>query len=257
MSALPPHKGILQPATVALRHILSYSDYSLYHPSALTNANFAAKLDGSILTDILFLSVDIDTGSLLSYRVLDDEKQYSIGISVLDTREIHERLKAEFDSIVRGREYVLVFHGAIDDMRVLSQLNIGQEPSYIFGTALASQFPLQLHYRPSSERLLHLLGIRFRDLHAAGNDAHFVLRAFLMIAVHDSQTQHIVPSEAELQLLVTLEEIARYPIPDPKPKPPAKPPRIKHPKQPKKTDTARTRRRNRTKLELEAQTEIG
>lgn len=301
MSTLPPHTGTLRPATVALRHILGYSDYSLNHPLALDDANFGAKFDGSLLTDILFVAVDIDTGSLQSYRVLDNKMQYSIGISVLDTRKIQpnhtqsaneyhrhaiesfqftigqgeysnrargrflfgetkdivfSELKAEFDSIIQGREYVLVFHGATEDMRVLTQLNIGLDASYIFDTIPAAQFPLQLHFQPSSERLLHLLGIPFHDLHAAGNDAHFLLRALVMIAVYDSRAQHIVPSKAVLQVLVKLEEIARYPIPESKPKPPAKPPRIKHPKQPKKTDTARTRRRNRRRLEREARAEV-
>ena len=89
MSALPPQEGHLRPATVALRHIFGYSDDSLNTPLAL-EANFGAKICDSLITDLLLVSVDIDTGSIESYRVLSDEKQYSIGISVLDTRKVQD-----------------------------------------------------------------------------------------------------------------------------------------------------------------------
>lgn len=298
MSALPPQAGHLSPATVALRHIFGYSDDSLNTPLAL-EANFGAKICDSLITDILLVSVDIDTGSLESYRVLSDEKQYSIGLSVLHTRKVQDHstraaqhewhqhiiqsfqftvgrgtyvngargrflfgetkaivfseLKSEFNSIIQGREYVLVFHGANEDMRVLQKLDIGQQARYVLDTVPASQFPLQLRFRPSSETLLDLLGIPFDNLHAAGNDAHFVPKALLMLAVQDSRTQHVVPSKNILEVLAALEEIARSPSPAPKPRPLPKVPRIKQPKQPKKTDTARTRRRERRRLEREAQ----
>lgn len=132
-------------------------------------------------------------------------------------------------------------------MRVLQKLDIGQQARYILDTVPASRFPLQLRSSPSSETLLDLLGIPFDNLHAAGNDAHFVLKALLMLAVQDSRTQHVVPSKNVLEVLTALEEIARSPSPAPKV------PRIKQPKQPKKTDTARTRRRERRRLEREAQ----
>ena len=138
-------------------------------------------------------------------------------------------------------------------MRVLQKLDIGQQARYILDTVQASRFPLQLRCSPSSETLLDLLGIPFDNLHAAGNDAHFVLKALLMLAVQDSWTQHVVPSKNVLEVLAALEEIARSPSPAPKPRPPPKVPRIKQPKQPKKTDTARTRRRERRRLEREAQ----
>lgn len=62
-------------------------------------------------------------------------------------------------------------------MGVLQQLDIGQQARYILDTMSVSRFPFQLDFRPHSERLLDLLGIRFYNLHAAGNDAHFVLKA--------------------------------------------------------------------------------
>ncbi|OAQ60684.1 hypothetical protein VFPPC_06794 [Pochonia chlamydosporia 170] len=276
MSPLSPDSiGNLRPSTVALRHIFGHSDLSLNTPLALEDTNFGAKLPDSPVTDLLLVSADIDTGSFLSYRILDNEKQYSIGISVLDTRKIQahskstaqderhqhtiqsfqftvgqgtyvnracrrflfgetkpiifSELKAEFDAIVQGREYVLICHGSQADMMVLRQLDIGQQALYILDTVYASRFPLQLDFQPSLGRLLEVLGIPFHNLHAAGNDAHFVLKALLLLAVRDARVEHVVPSKAVLEVLMGLEDIARSPVPAPKPKPPQKAPRIKQP----------------------------
>ncbi|OAQ98816.1 hypothetical protein LLEC1_01929 [Akanthomyces lecanii] len=299
MPALQAQTGTLYPDTVALRHIFGYSDYSLRSTFALDNTEFGPRIEGSLLADVLVVSVDIDTGSLESYRVLSDERQYSIGISVLDTRDIQRNiinsaqdqwsrhiiqsfqftigqgkyvgrargrflfgdtktitfseLKPEFEAVVGARSYILVFHGVSEDMRVLRQLGIGQQARCILDTTKASQFPLQRSSKPSSEVMLETLGIHFDNLHAAGNDAHFVLKALLMLAVRDAQIQHVVPSKDVLSVLTALERIARAPTPAPAPKPLPKPPRVKRPKQPKKQDTARKRRRARRKLERETQ----
>ncbi len=297
MSALQAPMGTLYPDIVALRHIFGYSDYSLRTTFALDNTKIGPRIEGSLLADVLVVSVDIDTGSFESYRVLSDEKQYSIGISVLDTRTIqgsitdsvHDQssghmiqsfqftigqgkyvgrargrflfgdtkaitfseLKPEFEAIVGGREYILAFHGVTEDMRVLRQLDIGQQAQCVVDTAHASQFPLRRKSKPSSEVMLDMLEIHFDNLHAAGNDAPFVLKALVMIAVRDAKTQHVVPNIDVLSVLTALERIARAPTPVPAPKPVPKPPRVKQPKQPKKQDTARTRRRARRKLERE------
>lgn len=109
MSAVQAPMGTLYPDIVALRHIFGYSDYSLRTTFALDNTKIGPRIEGSLLADVLVVSVDIDTGSFESYRVLSDEKQYSIGISVLDTRTIqgsitdsvHDRLVVwAYDSIL-------------------------------------------------------------------------------------------------------------------------------------------------------------
>lgn len=164
-------------------------------------------------------------------------------------------LKLEFEAIVGQRESVLAFHGAGEDMsvlrRVLRQLDTGQQAPCIIDTAYAAQFPLRRKSQPSSETMLEMLGIHFDNLHAAGNDAHFVLKALLMIAVQDAQIQHVVLNRDVLSVLTALERIALASTPAPAAKPLPKPPRVKRPKQPKKQSTARTRRRARKKLERE------
>lgn len=136
-------------------------------------------------------------------------------------------------------------------MRVLRQLDRGQQAQCVLDTVHASQFPLRRSSKPSSEIMLEMLGVHFDNLRAAVNAAHFVLKALFMIAVRDAQTQHVVPNRDVLSVLTALERIARAPTPAPAPKILPKPPRVKQPKQPKKQDTARTRRRARRKLERE------
>lgn len=71
----------------------------------------------------------------------------------------------------------------------LDNLNINISPLYTIDTVKAAQHPLQLSFRCSLEKILNELSIPFAALHVAGNDAHFVLRALLMLAVRDAQRQ--------------------------------------------------------------------
>ncbi|KAK3371754.1 hypothetical protein B0T24DRAFT_630278 [Lasiosphaeria ovina] len=75
----------------------------------------------------------------------------------------------------------------------------------------AAQHPLQLSYRCSLESLLERLDISFRNLHAAGNDAKFVLRALLMLAVRDAERQ--LNASVLPYWLPTFRAIARAPLP--------------------------------------------
>jgi len=98
-------------------------------------------------------------------------------------------LKLRLERIVYGRDVVLVGHGAEQDLMVLKNLGIDLHPVSVVDTVKAAQHPLGLHYRYSLEKLLQTLGIPFINLHAAGNDAHFALRALLMIVVKDAENQ--------------------------------------------------------------------
>ncbi|KAH7121408.1 hypothetical protein EDB81DRAFT_813900, partial [Dactylonectria macrodidyma] len=73
-----------------------------------------------------------------------------------------------------------------------------------------SLLPPQLYYRYSLEKLLDSLDIPYANLHAAGNDAHFTLRAILMIVVRDAQRQH---QDIDDSLFRVLEAVARAPRP--------------------------------------------
>lgn len=61
------------------------------------------------------------------------------------------------------------------------------------------------------EKLLETLEIPFAALHSAGNDAHFALRALLMIATRDAERQSQDLSAAPL--FRTFTAIARAPRP--------------------------------------------
>lgn len=82
---------------------------------------------------------------------------------------------------------ILVVHGGLIELSVLRRLNIQLNPLYTIDTVKAAQHPLKLFYRYSLEKLLIELKIPYAQLHHAGNDAHFTLRALLMIAVRDAE----------------------------------------------------------------------
>lgn len=98
-------------------------------------------------------------------------------------------LEDKFRSLILDRDVVLVFHGGSRELWALEVLSIDLHPLYIIDTVKAAQHPLQLSYRCSLEKMLSDLGIPFAALHFAGNDAHFVLRALLMLAVRDAQRE--------------------------------------------------------------------
>ncbi|KAK2056362.1 hypothetical protein LY76DRAFT_463114, partial [Colletotrichum caudatum] len=96
-------------------------------------------------------------------------------------------LKPRIDALLSQRDYILVLHGTDSDFKILRHLAIDlpSQSLYVIDTNKAAQFPLQLYYRYSLEKLLETLEVPFANLHAAGNDAHYCLRALLMITVLD------------------------------------------------------------------------
>ncbi|KAI5457377.1 hypothetical protein BGZ63DRAFT_433799 [Mariannaea sp. PMI_226] len=252
MSALPPHTGILREENLALRYIFGYG----HETSAFTP--FGTKLPHTSITDILFVSVDVDTFG--SYDSIEEDQQFHIGISTFDTRHLPELLvslddpsatldrhqyainshqfvignklyskrarrrflfgtsesislsdvKSKFESLTQNRDFALVFHGGNEDMKILRQLDVGSQAMYTLDTVKIAQFPLQLYYRHSLEKLLDLLHIPHTNLHAAGNDAHFALRALLMLVVEDAKLQ---PENIDTSLLNVFKAIAQAPLP--------------------------------------------
>jgi hypothetical protein len=75
----------------------------------------------------------------------------------------------------------------------------------------AAQIPLKLGRRVSLENLLKVLDTPFANLHAAGNEAHFVLRAMLMLAVRDAEREGCVSSteSASLQAFYAVAQAPR------------------------------------------------
>lgn len=109
---------------------------------------------------------------------------------------------------------VLVVHGGYNDLRFLEQLDICFKPVYTLDTQKSAQNLLQLLSRPSLGWLLSALGISHQrgSLHCAGNDAHFTLRALLMIAVRDAEEQGGL-DDAQHAMVEVLRGIAKIPIP--------------------------------------------
>lgn len=102
-------------------------------------------------------------------------------------------VRPRLEHIASGRDVVLVLHGVREDLKVLENLGINLHPIFVIDTVKAAQHPLGLSHRYSLEKLLEALEIPFTNLHAAGNDAHFVLRALLMIVVKDAERQSETP----------------------------------------------------------------
>lgn len=119
-------------------------------------------------------------------------------------------LKPKLEALVFEKDNVLILHGANSDLKVLHNLDIDLGSLYVIDTNKAAQFPLQLYYRYSLEKLLEALEIPYAFLHAAGNDAHFSLQALLMIAVRDAERQ---PDSSHEALIRTLRAISQAPRP--------------------------------------------
>lgn len=102
----------------------------------------------------------------------------------------------------------MVCHGGNEDLEIFQKLDVGCQACCIVDTVKAAQFLQQLHYRYSLEKLLDSLDIPYANLHAAGNDAQFKLRAVLLIVVKDVQRQY---GDTNDSLSRVLEAIARAP----------------------------------------------
>jgi DNA polymerase III epsilon subunit-like protein len=115
--------------------------------------------------------------------------------------------------LTKDRDYVLVAHGIGEDIKVLNNIdpNIVDRASCVLDTVKAAQFPLQLSYRYSVEKLLNELGIGCAKLHAAGNDAHSALKALLMIAVRDGQMAQEATTPGDEERSRYLDAVAHAP----------------------------------------------
>lgn len=168
-------------------------------------------LDARLLQDLIF-NPKAPTNIIKSYQFHVGDSKYcekagrrflfghSESIQLFD---LEPRLRA----FVANRDIVLVTHGGLD-IKILQDFNIDLQPLYHIDTVKAAQSPLRLSFRIKLSHLLETLEVPFTALHAAGNDAHFVLRALLMIAVTDANGQPLVPSS-----LAALRAVAQAPRP--------------------------------------------
>lgn len=96
-----------------------------------------------------------------------------------------------------------------NDIKFLSMFGIGTEACYIIDTTKAAQNPLGLSSICSVATLLDTFQIPYANLHSAGNDAYFTLKAMLMIAVVDAE----ILNESNTAIITTLRSIwqAKHP----------------------------------------------
>jgi DNA polymerase III epsilon subunit-like protein len=212
------------------------------------------------MRDVLHVAIDVDTHQ--GYEEISPEPEYHIGLSILDTRNLLSKLQlehvvepyqftigksrycrrerrrflfgeseeiqidnfaAKFNSLVGDRKYILVLHGANCDSKFLETFGIISKAAYLVDTNKPAQYILKLYYRYSLEKLLENLGIAFRDLHAAGNDAHFVLKAYVQLVIKDAE---MFSGTSETTLIQFLRPITCTPIPPRKPESPPAPKKL-------------------------------
>jgi hypothetical protein len=252
-SAMPPHTGLLRDETLVLRWLFGFQDSNSL-PSGVQQPLIPSKDPDSIRflsididslqehdTIIQNLHVGISVLDFKSLNTpvasttsLDTAKQpieshhYIVGnpkfarnkankflFGHLETISL-SGLKDQLQLLTLDRNIILIFHGGHRELWALKALNIHPNPLYTIDTIKAAQYPLQLSYRCSLEKLLLELEIPFTALHNAGNDAHFVLRAVLMLAVRDAQRELALAPDALPQKLLNSRAIAQAPQPSTK-----------------------------------------
>lgn len=257
-SVLRSHTGILREENIVLRQLFGYSLHTLesspYRPPQIGHC-----LPGATIKDILLVAIDVDTGggyqtissdqsfhigvSILDTRYfgeeLDNPRNAIVSYQFINKstpacqraakkflfRETEllplPDIASRISSLIGDRKYVLIAHGVKEDKTFFNNLDptIVERASYVLDTVKAAQFPLNLHFRLGLESMLDKFGITYWRLHAAGNDAHFALRALLMIVVFDGrriqETTGIQSGEEEKDLFRALDAIAHAPYPSP------------------------------------------
>ncbi|KAL7925653.1 hypothetical protein ACQKWADRAFT_197278 [Trichoderma austrokoningii] len=243
------HTGILREENIALRQILGYH-HETHPPYVLPE--IGQYLSGTSMKDVLLICVDVDTGggyevispeqsfhigiSILDTRCLIDQLD-NVNDVIKSYQFINKNTKPckwaakhflfeetellilsdfaiRFSSLTHGRNYIITAYGTNEDVKFFNNLNpdITAQACYVLDIVKVAQHPLRLYYRYSLEKMLDELDISYAYLHAAGNDAHFALKALLMIAVRDSQMVPRVSPAANEKLFRTLDAIAHAPI---------------------------------------------
>lgn len=158
-----------------------------------------------------------------SQYVTNTQHKFMFGkVSEITFSEIRERIES---CIPRHRNIVVVGHGMGGDLSALQALEVPLSASTIVLDTLNIAKICLGWGQLSLRNLLSALGCPFDRLHCAGNDAHFTLRALLLIAIAGCSIQEQIQHHLKLDLL---RQIATFPLPYPvrlgplHPKPPTK-----------------------------------
>ncbi|KAH8598914.1 hypothetical protein B0O99DRAFT_738519 [Bisporella sp. PMI_857] len=111
--------------------------------------------------------------------------------------------------IPNSRNIVLVFHSAEGDLLVLQKLGFifADRIIAIFDTSKVAKKLKLSQNTPSLEKLCHMLGCPTANLHNAGNDSHFTLRALILLATK-SWENRIQPWSANTARSLKLKALA-------------------------------------------------
>lgn len=115
--------------------------------------------------------------------------------------------------IPQARDVVFVGHGTLNDLQALHALGFKFRAvlSGILDTFRVANEVFGF-WAGSLGDLLGLLGCPYNSLHCAGNDAHFTLRALLLLAARGYAKQQPDQDE-DSETLAILQQIGTYPIP--------------------------------------------
>lgn len=106
---------------------------------------------------------------------------------------------------------ILVCHGISRERIVLRKLGVDLKQLFMIDTTKAARYPLREFHDSTLKKLLKDFDIPWAGelLHFVGNDAHFVLRTLLIVAVHDARKElKDVPAWVPV-----FEAVARAPLP--------------------------------------------
>jgi hypothetical protein len=109
--------------------------------------------------------------------------------------------------LVHGRDYITVGHSAASGLEFLRHLQVDGKLLYSIDTMEAARRPLRLHYRYNLPKFLNLLQISLPRTTCAGNNAHLILQALLMIAAKDAV--QIRPRSSQFPYLQHFKAIAQ------------------------------------------------
>lgn len=132
-----------------------------------------------------------------------------------ETSTIHQRdFLSTLESLLpRRRNIVLVGHGFWHDLRVLKLLNFDLHTSIVgildTGKIASKMFP---NVSITLGSILSELQCPFQNLHTAGNDAYFTLRALLLLAIRSYRGETVNDVKRQ-DTLTALEAITEVPVP--------------------------------------------
>ncbi|KAF2666587.1 hypothetical protein BT63DRAFT_481086 [Microthyrium microscopicum] len=163
---------------------------------------------------------DITKGVITTYNIATGSSRYcanaarkfKFGEAITTTqKDMLERIRS---LIPPSRNIVLVGHELQNDLRCLRGLGAECDEPYvaILDTRQISQEVLP-GSRHTLRHILRNLNCPHGRMHSAGNDAHFTLRALLLLAVRDCKERKDVNHQQGEEILHMLESIAHAPVP--------------------------------------------